>query len=159
MTLTHVVKKWTECPVSWKLKVSLSTQSLVMLCRIYLKDWLLIFTRFHDCFALLFHWTVVCALQCVAVVVFYRVKMTHFRLTKQQQELWYAYQLNPKGDNYSIAVSYRVRGNFDKASNTAKLSYTKLRFITYLLYSDRRYTGRVGVRAFKWGYLNWSKKF
>ncbi len=42
----------------------------------------------------------------------------------------YAYQLNPKGDNYNVAVSYRVRGNFDKASNTAKLSYTKLRFIT-----------------------------
>uniref|UniRef100_UPI0037C19476 AMP-binding protein n=1 Tax=Caedibacter taeniospiralis TaxID=28907 RepID=UPI0037C19476 len=40
--------------------------------------------------------------------------MTHFRLTKQQQELWYAYRLNPKGDNYNIAVSYRISGNFDK---------------------------------------------
>ncbi|WP_325063821.1 condensation domain-containing protein [Caedibacter taeniospiralis] len=40
--------------------------------------------------------------------------MTHFRLTKQQQELWYAYQLNPKGDNYNVAVSYQAHGNLDK---------------------------------------------
>ena len=40
--------------------------------------------------------------------------MTHFRLTKQQQELWYAYQLNPKGDNYNVAVSYQAQGDLDK---------------------------------------------
>ncbi|WP_395947117.1 condensation domain-containing protein [Caedibacter taeniospiralis] len=50
--------------------------------------------------------------------------MTHFRLTKQQQELWYAYRLNPKGDNYNIAVSYRISGNFDKEK--FKLIYQRI---------------------------------
>ena len=40
--------------------------------------------------------------------------MVQLNLTKQQSELWYAYKLNPKADNYNIAVSYRVKGNLDK---------------------------------------------
>ncbi|WP_440671226.1 amino acid adenylation domain-containing protein, partial [Cysteiniphilum sp. 5D8B4] len=40
--------------------------------------------------------------------------MTQLKLTKQQDELWYAYKLNPNSDNYNIAVSYRVKGNLDK---------------------------------------------
>jgi surfactin family lipopeptide synthetase A len=56
----------------------------------------------------------VVALECVAVIVFYGVKMTQLRLTKQQNELWYAYQLNPKGDNYNVAVSYQAEGNLDR---------------------------------------------
>ncbi len=40
--------------------------------------------------------------------------MTQLRLTKQQNELWYAYQLNPKGDNYNVAVSYQAEGNLDR---------------------------------------------
>ncbi|WP_440992928.1 non-ribosomal peptide synthetase family protein [Cysteiniphilum litorale] len=35
------------------------------------------------------------------------------QLTKQQDELWYAYKLNPKADSYNISVSYRVEGNLD----------------------------------------------
>ncbi|WP_116964848.1 non-ribosomal peptide synthetase, partial [Fastidiosibacter lacustris] len=36
------------------------------------------------------------------------------KLTKQQEELWYAYKLNPYADNYNIAISYQVRGNLDR---------------------------------------------
>ncbi|WP_192877957.1 condensation domain-containing protein, partial [Fastidiosibacter lacustris] len=36
------------------------------------------------------------------------------KLTKQQEELWYAYKLNPYADNYNIAISYQVQGNLDK---------------------------------------------
>ncbi len=38
----------------------------------------------------------------------------YFKLTKQQEELWYAYKLNPYADNYNIAISYQVRGNLDR---------------------------------------------
>ncbi|WHN64863.1 non-ribosomal peptide synthetase [Cysteiniphilum sp. QT6929] len=40
-------------------------------------------------------------------------KMICLQLTKQQDELWYAYKLNPKADSYNISVSYRVEGNLD----------------------------------------------
>ncbi|WP_119328509.1 non-ribosomal peptide synthetase [Cysteiniphilum halobium] len=36
------------------------------------------------------------------------------QLTKQQDELWYAYKLDPKANNYNISVSYRVEGSLDK---------------------------------------------
>ncbi|WP_170137231.1 MULTISPECIES: non-ribosomal peptide synthetase [Cysteiniphilum] len=39
--------------------------------------------------------------------------MMCLQLTKQQDELWYAYKLNPKADSYNISVSYRVEGNLD----------------------------------------------
>ncbi|WP_119343151.1 non-ribosomal peptide synthetase [Facilibium subflavum] len=40
--------------------------------------------------------------------------MCIYPLTKQQEELWYAYKLNPFANNYNICMTYEAQGNLDQ---------------------------------------------